>query len=152
MFRAAMSVIVGGLAAALAGALLLAVPTYLSNEIGFLGRVSDFAALAALMGMVIGVGPGIVIGLLVAILKPGKLMGLVAGACVGQAFLFVLPILGLDPFGDLEFFSQSMICVPTGAVVGLAAGMVNGRLDPQREPKQVTVAPSTNRTGRIFDA
>lgn len=152
MYRAALSIIVGGLGGALVGAALLGVPTYLSNETGFLGPERKFAPIAAVMGLVLGVGPGIGIGIFATLLKPSKLLGAITGAGVGQLALFALVAIGLDPFQDPEIFSIGLIFVPAGALVGLIVAIVANRLDPQRERKIDSAVPSPIRSGRIFDA
>ena len=124
--------LIGAMCGLVSGAALLAIPTYLSTETGFLGPVSAWWPLAAIEGCVWGFVPGALIGFLVAKFQTSKLISLIVGAAVGISILVVLFITGLDPFIDWEILYTGLASIPIGAVIGLIVSTTNpGQVENQ---------------------
>ena len=119
--------IVGAGCGAVSGAALLAIPTYLSTETGFLGPESDWWPLAAMVGGIWGIVPGGLIGFLVAKFQTTRLISLIVGAAVGIGVLVGLFITGLDPFIDSEILYTGLAAIPVGAIIGLIVSTTNPR-------------------------
>jgi hypothetical protein len=135
----------GGLAAALGGAALLGIPTYLSKEVGFFGPESNWARLAAFEGFVVGLFPGIIIGLVIGLLRPHPLIGAFIGVGVGFLIMFVFLAMGLSPDLDQEIFSMLLVSIPICAVIALIIALVN-------RPPRISLPdePLDRDTGRVF--
>lgn len=119
--------ILGAVCAAISGAALLGIPTYLSTESSFLGPESNWALVGAIAGGVLGIVPGALIGFLVAKYQLNKLISLIAGAAVGIIILVWLFINGLDPFIDDELFYTGLAAIPICALIGLIIEITNPR-------------------------
>ena len=117
--------ILGAVCGAISGAALLAIPTYLSTETGFLGPESAWWPVAAIAGCVWGLVPGGLIGFLVAKFQTTRLISSIIGAAVGTSVLVVLFITGLDPFLDSEILYYGLAGIPIGAVIGLIISTTN---------------------------
>jgi hypothetical protein len=117
----------GAMCGVVSGAALLAIPTYLSTETGFLGPESAWWPLAALVGCIWGFVPGALIGFLVAKFQTTRLISLIVGAAVGTGVLIGLFITGLDPFIDSEILYTGLASIPIGAVIGLIISTTNPR-------------------------
>jgi len=107
------------------GAALLAIPTYLSTQTGFLGPESAWWTLAAIVGCIWGFVPGALIGFLVAKFQTTGLISLIIGAAVGTGVLIGLFITGFDPFIDSEILYTGLAAIPIGAVIGLIVSTTN---------------------------
>ena len=105
----------------------LALPTYFSQGSGFMGPTSSWTGVMAVVGFVYGIVPGAVIGLLAAWLKANKAVGAIIGASVGMIILFIFIALGIDPHVDTLYFTAGALCIPSGAVAGLAVSLITGR-------------------------
>jgi hypothetical protein len=127
MGRPVLSCILGGVAGAVGGALLLGVPTYFDSRSGFLGSNSDWTPVAVAMGLVLGGIPGAVIGLLVGLTNAGKARGAVIGAGIGLIILVILFALGLNPLLDREIALMGLSSIPVGGVIGLLVSAITNQ-------------------------
>lgn len=96
---------------------MLAIPTYLDNSCGFLGCSRDWTPVAIYYGIILGVWPGAVIGLIVGVGCLNKSQGTGAGALVGLIILIIL--LGMGATGDAQVIAWGIASIPAGALVGL---------------------------------
>ena len=119
--------LLGAACGSVSGAALLAIPTYLSTETGFLGPESAWWPLAAIVGCIWGIVPGALIGFLVAKFQTNKLISAIVGSAVGISILVVLFASGLDPFLDWEILYTGLASIPVAAVIGLIVSTTNPR-------------------------
>ena len=123
--RIVLSTILAAGLGALSGAALLGLPTYFSNECGFLGCSRGWTPYAIIEGTILGLLPGALIGFVVSRFKVNIALGALMGAGIGLTILLLLFATGLDPFMDHEVFLVGVACIPSGGIIGLTIAIIN---------------------------
>jgi hypothetical protein len=117
--RITLSTVFAAAFGALGGAALFGLPSYFSNECGFMGCDRQWAAYLAFWGAIYGFVPGACAGLLVSSLKFRPLIGLFAGGAFGSAlFLIFFATHGSDVTLNQESLLTSLAFIPLVAIIG----------------------------------
>jgi hypothetical protein len=91
------------------------------------------------MGLIIGGVSGAAIGLLIGIVRAGKLAGAAIGAGVGLLILVILFSLGLDPLLDREVAVMGVSSLPVGGAVGILVSAITNPGRPPAEAEGISV-------------
>ncbi|MDQ3818765.1 MAG: hypothetical protein M3362_13945 [Acidobacteriota bacterium] len=124
LLKSIIGLIIGIICGAAIGAAMLAIPTYLDDNCGFLGCSRDWTLAAIYMGVIIGIWPGALIGFIVGIGLLNKSQGACVGTVIGLIILIVL--LGMGAGGDALITGLGVVSIPMGALVGLTVATLLG--------------------------
>ena len=128
VIRIVLSTILAAVFGALSGAALLFLPSYFSNECGFIGCDRKWALFFAFWGAIFGAVIGACIGFIVSQFKLNPILGGLAGVGVGFANLLIfLNQHGWEANVNDETFLLSAAWIPIGTIIGLIIAIINRR-------------------------